>query len=137
MWKYFIKSGKLYNHKEKHVGTGYSGWDDGDGVPEPGEGKNDPSKVSVRSVGPLPPGKWNIGPPFFHTTAGPYTMRLLPQKGTETHGRSGFLIHGDSGKDPGTASHGCIVLRRELRMLIWESYDHELEVLPGVDPDPK
>src|ERR1035438_5538324 len=35
---------------------------------------------------------------------------LTPESGTNTFGREGFLIHGDSVQNPGTASHGCIIL---------------------------
>lgn len=111
-----------------HVGYGYSGYDDGDGIPEPGEGKNDPTKQEIKGVGPVPCGRWKFGAPFFHPHAGPYVLRLLPEQGTKTFGRSGFLLHGDSMKLPGSASHGCIILPRDLRMKMWESGDHELLV---------
>jgi hypothetical protein len=49
--------------------------------------------------------------------------------GTYTYGRDGFMIHGDSIANPGTASEGCIVLRRNERQAIWESNDHVIEVV--------
>jgi hypothetical protein len=82
-------------------------------------------------VGPVPQGKWKFGAPFFHDHAGPYVLRLFPEQGTKTFGRSGFLIHGDSMRLPGSASHGCIILARELRMQMWESGDHEILVTSG------
>lgn len=130
MWTFKQKTGMLI-HDGVGIGKGYSGWDDGDGVAEPGEGKNDPSMQSVRGVGPVPRGRWKFGEPFFHQHAGPYVMRLTPEPGTETFGRDGFLIHGDSMKLPGSASHGCIILSRALRMKMWESGDHDLEVVSG------
>lgn len=112
------------------LGVGYSGTDDGDGVREPGEGLNDPGAEPVRSVGPIPRGRWRlVALEDPHPTAGPYTIRLLPEPGVETYGRSGFLIHGDSIKSPGTASRGCIVLPRRVRELIWKSGDRDLLVI--------
>lgn len=132
MWTYRQRSGELLRDG-KFVAKGYSGKDDGDGVPEPGEGKNDPSAQTIRSIGPIPVGRYAIGQPFTHKTAGVFVMRLHPVAGTNTFGRSGFLIHGDSIKNPGTASQGCIVLPRWVRRTIWESRDLELEVVSGDD----
>jgi hypothetical protein len=56
-------------------------------------------------------------------------MALIPKEGTDTFGRSGFLIHGDSVAMPGTASHGCIILSRDLREQISASGDNQLEVV--------
>jgi Protein of unknown function (DUF2778) len=111
------------------LAKGYAGWDDGDGIPEPGEGKNDPAMQAVRNVGPLPVGHYRITPPFTHPTAGPFTMRLVPLHGTETFGRDGFLIHGDSRSQPGAASHGCIILSRADRELVWATGERTLEVV--------
>lgn len=111
---------------------GYAGLDlDGDGILEQGEGVNDPSSQAVKNVGPIPVGRYQIGPPQHHPTAGGYVMRLTPLPGTQTFGRSGFLIHGDN-VDPtkrGTASHGCIVLSRADRELVWATGERILEVV--------
>lgn len=131
MWTFEIATGRVLDKEGQELGHAYSGYDDGDGVPEPGEGKNDPAAQHLRGVGPIPVGMWVIGEPFFHPHAGPYVMRLTPVSGTETYGRSGFLIHGDSKAKPGSGSHGCIVMSREMRMKIWESGDHLLSVIPG------
>ena len=130
MWTYRQRTGDLLRDG-RFVSRGYSGKDDGDGIPEPGEGKNDPSKQSERGVGPIPVGTYVIGQPFTHATAGTLVMRLSPLAGTNTFGRSGFLIHGDSRKMPGSASRGCIVLPHAIRRTIWESMDHQLEVVSG------
>ena len=53
---------------------------------------------------------------------------LAPEPGTETFGRSGFMIHGDNIKAPGTASEGCIIQVRAIREAFWNSGDREIEV---------
>ena len=127
-WTFRQITGELI--RDAHVvAKGYSGWDDGDGVAEPGEGKNDPGAQELRMTGPIPRGKWRVGPPEEHPTAGSLTLRLFPEPGTETFGRGGFLIHGDSRSTPGSASHGCIILPRAVRQMIWDSGDHEIEVV--------
>jgi hypothetical protein len=127
-WRYEQSTGRLW-HLE---GTGYSGYDpDPTTHGEPGEGKNDPADEAVRSVGPIPNGHYQISPAFKHPTTGDVTMRLTPAAGTDTHGRSGLLIHGDSRSKPGQGSHGCIVLPRVLRERIAMSGDRDLVVVPG------
>jgi hypothetical protein len=132
MWTYNQKTGELLWNGE-HMARGYSGYDDGDGVPEPGEGQNDPRLDDTKNIGPIPKGLWKMTKVFFDTRRGPFCIRLLPQAGTVTHGRSGFLIHGDSISVPGSASHGCIILPRPVRIKMWESEDHDLEVVSGVE----
>jgi hypothetical protein len=76
------------------VATGYSG---------AGEGKNNPALQGVVDVGPVPRGDYTIGAPECVTAPGPhgpYILRLTPAPGTNTHGRDGFLIHGDSTSIP-------------------------------------
>ena len=120
MWTYRQRTGEVLRDG-RYIATGYSGHDDGYGIPEPGERKNDPSKQEERGIGPLPVGRYKIGQPFTHPTAGVLAMRLVPLAGTNTFGRSGFLIHGDSIKMPGSASRGCVVLSRPIRRLIAQS----------------
>jgi hypothetical protein len=55
-------------------------------------------------------------------------MTLTPV-GHNAHGRTHFLIHGDSITDPGNASQGCIVLRKKLREAIAVSGDTVIEVV--------
>jgi hypothetical protein len=117
-WTFSQSTGELRLNGLR-IGIGYSGHC---------EGRNNPDMQSVRSIGPIPRGLWDIGEPSDTTTHGPFVMRLTPRKGTETFGRSGFLIHGDSISDPGTASLGCVILCRPLRERVWASGDHTLEV---------
>jgi hypothetical protein len=124
MWTWVQRSGFLYNATGELVATGYAG---------SGSGKNNPSKglsrEMVPNVGPVPAGRYFIGPPYDTDTHGPYVLRLTPDAHTEMYRRSGFLIHGDSIKNPGTASKGCIILPKAVRQQIWRSGDHEIRVV--------
>lgn len=105
----------------RHIENGYSGI---------GEGKNNPAMESVHDVGPIPRGTWRIdGPPEDTIAHGPYVLKLTPIGNTNTLGRSGFLMHGDSKEHPGLASHGCTVLPRAVRERVWESGDRQLVVV--------
>jgi hypothetical protein len=119
-WTYAQKTGDL-QQDGKHVSTGYSG---------ASEGKNNPAMENVHNVGPIPRGDWTIaGPPVDSKDHGPYVLKLNPAPSTETHGRSGFLMHGDSKAHPGSASHGCVILPRTAREEVWQSGDRDLEVV--------
>lgn len=132
-WRYKIRQGELW-HLGTLVARGYSGLDDGDGVKEPGEGKNDPSMIRVRNVGPLPPGSYQIhGPPFDGGHLGPDVLRLDPAPDNVMFGRSGFYIHADAVRLPGAASQGCVILDHATRHKIWDSGDHYLTVVTGDD----
>ena len=119
MWRYQQQTGKLISQSGNVVGAGYSGF---------GSGKNNPTYQSVASVGPCPEGFYHIDAPVDTDSHGPYVLRLEPFAENEMFNRSGFLIHGDSKTAPGTASHGCLIFAREVRELIWNSGDHQLEV---------
>ena len=122
MWTFHQATG-LLAHNGESVSTGYSGF---------GEGRSNPALQQVPDVGPIPRGLWTIGAPECVTTVGPhgpFVLPLIPQDGTETYGRSGFLIHGDSPAHAGSASHGCIVIDRHTREAIAGSHDLVLEVV--------
>ena len=93
-----------------------------------GECKNEPAQQHVHNEGPIPRGRYQIGTPVNTDTHGPFVLPLAPDMNNTMHGRSGFLIHGDSKANPGTASQGCIILARSVRERIAESLDNELEV---------
>jgi len=123
MWTYAQKTGDLLRNGQR-VGTGYSGFDNG---------KNNPSMQAVADLGPIPQGDWTIaGPPINTPTHGPFVLRLEPANGTNLFGRSGFLMHGDSIENPGTASHGCIIMPRSIREHVWQSGDTALHVVPDI-----
>lgn len=94
------------------LATGYSG-------SEKEGGKNNPSMQCERDLGPIPRGTYTIGVPF--TGPSPFSLRLTPDPGNDMCGRNGFLIHGDSISLPGTASQGCIILRRPVRERIHQN----------------
>jgi Protein of unknown function (DUF2778) len=122
MWTYAQSTGALLQNGTQ-VATGYSGHDDG---------KNNPSMQAIRDVGPIPQGDWTIvGPPVNTPDHGPYVLRLEPANGTNTFGRSGFLMHGDSIEAPGCASLGCVIMPRNIREQVWASGDTDLEVVPA------
>lgn len=103
------------------LGIGYSGYQ---------QGKNNPDMQNLCDLGPIPRGRWVIASMLPETADhGPYVLRLIPDCTTPTFGRRGFLIHGDSLQHPGEASLGCIVLPHIVRVQIWQSGDHDLEVI--------
>lgn len=107
------KDGKL-------VSVGYSGAN---------RGKNNPSMQAATAVGPIPQGDWTITDKYDSATTGPFTIVVMPNEDTNTFGRSAFRIHGDSIAHPGSASHGCIILPRQIRERIWASADRQLRVI--------
>lgn len=118
-WIYNQSNGSL-SHNGVLVGVGYSGFE---------TGENNPTLQNEQNIGPIPQGEWTIvGVPFDSPDHGPYCLRLEPQPGTDTFGRGGFLIHGDSIIHPGLASKGCIIMLHAVRISIWESNDKELSV---------
>jgi hypothetical protein len=127
LWVYVQKSGELFDNKGHCVGVGYAG---------KGMGKNNPDAQNVRDIGPLPVGRYTIVPvPFDHPRCGKDCLRLLQHKGNQMFGRDGFLMHGDSIKEPGTASDGCMIQAHNTRLLVATSGDTLLEVIadfPGI-----
>src|SRR5437879_1799478 len=119
-WTYELISGRLYAKDGNLIGVGYSG---------SGEHKNDTQSQSLQDHGPIPVGSYLITNPRDTITHGPYVLPLNPAPNNLMWGRSGFLIHGDSKLSPGTASEGCIVMSRDVRELVWNSGDHELDVV--------
>jgi len=126
-WTYIQETGEL-QQDGKPVANGYSG---------SGPGKNNPDLQIVHNVGPIPQGDWTIsGPPISTAEHGPYVLRLNPAPETDTFGRSGFLIHGDSKMAPGTASQGCVILPRSVREEVWQSGDRDLTVVGRTPEEP-
>jgi hypothetical protein len=117
-WTYNQRTGTLTAPDGQLTATdGYSG---------AGQGRNNPAMESEANVGPIPRGIYQIRSARHSVHTGPVSMDLAPGTGTHTFGRSAFLIHGDNLTH--TASHGCIILRREVREQINGSTDRELIV---------
>lgn len=105
MWSYTQLRGHAA-HDGELIGIGYSGF---------GPGKNNPDMEAKPNVGPIPRGEWKIVRwDDHHADKGPQVAVLEPV-GHDAHGRSAFLIHGDSAEHPGQASHGCIIMDRNIR----------------------
>jgi hypothetical protein len=127
MWTYFQKTGELLRDGQQQ-GLGYSGYND----PQSGQpGKNNPTLQHVPDVGPIPVGSYTIGNPEDTLTHGPFVLPLTPNPANQMFGRAGFLIHGDSVVEPGTASRGCIIMARTIRNEIAASGDQLLQVVTG------
>jgi Protein of unknown function (DUF2778) len=128
MWTYVQKTGELLRDGN-HRAFGYSGYND----PANGQlGKNNPALQNMHDVGPIPVGQYDIGSPTDTVTHGPFVLPLTPHPTNQMFGRSGFLIHGDSVVEPGTASRGCIIMSRQVRNDIAASGDTLLQVLSGI-----
>jgi len=100
------------------VATGYAG---------KGEGKNNPAMEKEKNVGPIPKGLYKIGKPR-EWRGMPNVFDLTPD-GHDALGRTEFLIHGDSKKNPGNASEGCIILGPDIRKQIADSGITRLRVV--------
>lgn len=105
-WMYSQSSGILSAPDGSYAGTGYAGH---------GEGLDNTADQAEPNVGPIPQGAYTIGPAFTHPVCGPISMRLEPVAGTDTFGRAGFLMHGDTVAMNHAASDGCIVMARDIR----------------------
>jgi hypothetical protein len=83
----------------------------------------------------LPSGKWKIVERYDSQNVGPYALVLHAVDATprddrhEATGRSAFRIHGDNARGDRSASRGCIILPRALRVKIWQSGDRDLVVV--------
>jgi hypothetical protein len=126
-WIYEQLTGRLRNAQGDVIGVGYSG--------RSPDGKNQPSTQNVPDVGPIPCGDYTMQPPVDTVTHGPYVLALTPDPTNEMFGRSGFLMHGDSVVNPGTASLGCIIQSRDVRETVWNSGDRFLTVVSGEQGD--
>jgi len=119
-WTFEITAGEWYAPSGNYVGSGYAG---------KGVGKDNVADEPIADVGPIPEGEWAIGEAYTDPESGPLTMRLTPLPDTNTYGRSGFKIHGDSINHPGEASLGCAIADHDTRLAISMSEDRVLSVI--------
>lgn len=120
-------TGKLYQEDGTFIAAGYAGRDE-DGI----QGKNNPEAQTIKGYGPLPVGTYTLNPPANDPTVGAYAMRLTPDPSNEMFGRNSFFMHGDSVEHPGLASHGCIVMPRNIREAAWAGEDHTIHVVANI-----
>lgn len=120
MWFFEQSSGSLISPTGGVFAVGYSG---AMGY------KNNPIYQDVKDKGPIPIGLYAVESPRDTEKHGPYALPLVPNEGNDMFDRNAFLIHGDSVSNPGHASEGCVIMPRFARERIWESGDHELNVV--------
>jgi hypothetical protein len=130
LWIYKQSTGELY-HQSASVTTatvvakGYSGI---------ATGRNNPALECQGDIGPLPAGAYYISEKTESVTTDALRLAPKPSNNLCNGTRNGFLIHGDRVLEapllPGTASHGCIILPKAVRIQIWESNDRDLKVVP-------
>jgi hypothetical protein len=94
-----------------------------------GSGVNNPSEEGRSSIGPLPRGRYTIGPAGTQVTGRgtrlQNAMRLYPDASNDMKGRAGFLIHGGNMQSQ-SSSEGCIVAPNGTRNDIGGSGDNVL-----------
>lgn len=117
---YYSQTSGLLKQDDKALGYGYAGH---------GTGLNNPDFQAVKSTGPIPRGKWEIGK-FFDNPGhlGRIIAALRPVEVKMLYGRGGFFIHGDNSKGDNSASDGCIILSKKLREFIRDSGEKYLVV---------
>lgn len=125
MWTWSQIKGEL-RHNGAFVSNGYSG---------KGRGVNNPALQGLAAVGPVPRGPWKIVERYDSKNVGPYALVLHAVDATpgddrhDATGRAAFRIHGDNARGDRSASKGCIILPRNVRVAIWTSGDRDLEVV--------
>lgn len=117
-WRWEQSTGHLF-HDDQFLASGYSGF-----PPH----TNKPESEQIKGLGVIPKGRYHIGNPYDSPNVGPFALPLEAYPETATFGRGDFRIHGDSRVNPGSASHGCIILTRQIREAIAKSGDKTLEV---------
>jgi len=121
MWIYKQSAGQLY-HNDKLIGSGYSGSKNQNGY-------NNSILQDKHNIGPIPKGNWKfVSAPYNSIHTGNYTLDIESEGNTNTFGRSGFKMHGDSLDNPGYASEGCIIMPYDVRVIVYKSKDLSLLV---------
>lgn len=111
--------GFLYEQATGHLGivngdfdcpfaAGYSGR---------GDHRNRAESQSVKGAGPLPRGVYRMRVVPHPRFAAP-AIQLIPDGHNQMEGRSDFWIHGDNRKRDFSASEGCIILDRNIRLAL-------------------
>lgn len=122
MWIFKQSTGELFKSGDpKPIAVGYSGHE---------QGKNNPVLQTVRDLGPIPEGFWTFAALIEDGgRLGKNILHIIAKVGTATFGRSGFFMHGENPEHPGMSSDGCLIFPMAIRLRIWESGDHDLQVI--------
>ena len=132
-WQFESSSGKLFEPTGGLMATGYAGGNCGKNP----EGVNNPALQDQKCIGPLPHGPKADGTPNRYTFApvletsklGPWAIPLIPDSDNEMFGRGSFFIHGDTEEMNHSASEGCIILPRGVRLAMAHSSTQVIEVI--------
>lgn len=127
-WLYHQASGCTDEPSGKILCSGYSG--------QPPY-VNNPGAEKLEGKGPIPCGNWKMISLEAETPLhGPDVIVLQPDADTRARiiamGRDpdSFRVHGERlTPPPGLASDGCIINGHPYRMIMWNSPDHDLEVI--------
>ncbi|MEK6749291.1 MAG: DUF5675 family protein [Pseudomonadota bacterium] len=114
-WTYSQTTGTL-TYNGQHIAQGYSGYH---------YGLNNPEFEAQGDVGPIPRGRYRMRK-IYSPHYKPPVIELVPHMHSAM-GRSDFRIHGDNSEQNFTASRGCIILKKQYRLIIADSADDMLE----------
>ncbi len=106
-WTYIQATGELLRNGVS-FGFGYSG--------APGH-VNETASERLKGLGPIPRGLYRLGAPVDHETCGPLSLPLTPVD-HDALGRSGFYVHGDNSRFNQSASRGCPIFSRKVRLAL-------------------
>lgn len=126
-WTFEITTGWMYDPDGAKKWKGYAGGNEGKNR----EGINNPLMVSVKFIGPLPPGMYTLGTPVLKSHLGPFAIPLIPDATNVMFGRGDFYVHGDT-TPSGNASEGCIIMNRATRDAMWASPIHRVHVIAKI-----
>lgn len=127
-WTFVQNTGEMFDSVGTLLATGYAGH---------GLGRNNGALQGVHKIGPLPVGKYVIGPlEARHDKLGQNVCPLIPDPGNEMYGRSAFYLHGRKSPTDLDASEGCIVLDHDPRLVVANSSVRDLEVTESLPLPP-
>jgi hypothetical protein len=118
-WTFKIEEGKILEPLGSILSNGYAGH---------GVGVNNIFDEAIKDVGPIPEGFYHMGKWYDDPEKGKIVCHLIPFPETQTYGRGGFMIHGDSILHPGQASLGCLIAPYNTRFEMSQSEDQVLQV---------
>ena len=124
-WQFESSSGKLFEPTGGLMAVGYAGGNCGKNP----EGVNNPALQDQKCIGPLPKGLYTFLPVLETSNLGPWAIPLQPDLTNEMFGRGDFYIHGDTEEMNHSASEGCIILPRGVRLAMAHSSTQQIEVI--------